>query len=86
MSEPTSDDERWLLDQPRTHEAIFWGLVLAFVAFLLADFGYHKHPEYDFEGWFGFFSIFGVVAYLGLVAVATGLGVLLRREEDYYDE
>ncbi len=81
-----NDEPLWWLDHQKNRDKVFYAVVVAFFGFLLADFAYHKHTEFSFEGWFGFFSIYGVVAYLGLVGLATLLGLLLKRSEDYYDE
>lgn len=80
------DERTWWLDDKKNRDKIFYAVVIGFVALLLSDAFYHKHPEFEFEHWFGFHSIYGVTAYLGLVAVATGLGLILRRPEDYYDD
>ena len=80
------DERTWWLDHKRNRDKIFYGVVVLFVGLLFTDALYPKHPEFEFEGWFGLFSIYGLVAYLGLVATATGLGLLIRRPEDYYDD
>ncbi len=57
--------------------------VLCFLVTLL-DFIIHKHSEH---GWnfFGFYSLYGFVACVILVLVATAMRRRVMRDEDYYD-
>jgi hypothetical protein len=50
----------------------------------------NKNGQYDpsrFEGetWFGFYSVYGFMSCVVLVAVATVMRKFLMREENYYD-
>jgi hypothetical protein len=36
------------------------------------------------DGWLGFGAAFGFLSCLAMVLVAKGLGVVLKRDEDYY--
>jgi len=38
------------------------------------------------DGWLGFAAIFGFVSCLLMVLVAKALGLVLKRDEDYYKE
>ena len=38
------------------------------------------------DGWFGFGAVFGFLSCLLMVLVAKGLGLFLKRPEDYYDD
>ena len=38
------------------------------------------------DGWFAFGAIFGFLSCLAMVLVAKGLGYVLKRGEDYYDD
>ena len=82
---PAADEKRYWLDDKRNIDKIFYALVAACVATVLADFTYHKHGHFDFEEWTGFNAAFGFFAYVGLVLTATQLRRLLKRDEDYYD-
>lgn len=56
------------------------GLVLSI------DLFYHKHAIFPWEGYFGFYAVFGFVACVVLVIVAKYfLRPLVMRKEDYYD-
>jgi len=38
------------------------------------------------DGWFGFGAAFGFLACVLMVLVAKGLGLVLKRDQDYYRE
>ena len=44
-----------------------------------------RHTERPWEGWPGFYAVYGFVACVLLVLTATQLRKVLMREEDYYD-
>ena len=57
---------------------------------LSLDFIIHRHPsfaagEFTAEGWFGFYAIYGFIACVLLVLIATQLRKILMRAEDYHD-
>ena len=51
----------------------------------LLGFAALRHAERSWEGWPGFYAIFGFVACAALVLIAKELRKLLMRDEDYYD-
>ncbi len=73
------------LAHPRAVRLIVKTLVAVCALLLLADLAYHKHSEFAFEQWFGFFPLFGFAAYCFIVAAAKQLRSLVMRDEDYYD-
>ncbi len=73
------------LDDKRNVDKIFYGLVLVGGGLFLADLLYHKHVNFPFEGWFGFFAWYGFVACVSLVLAAKGLRKLVKRDMDYYE-
>jgi hypothetical protein len=52
----------------------------------LADFFYHKHVNFAFEHWFGFFAWYGFVCCVALVLLAKQIRKLVKRDEDYYGD
>ena len=86
MRTTMDSDKKYWLDNPRNVKKIIYVLYLVCALLLLADFGYHKHTHFEFEGWWGFFGLLGLVAYVALVLAAKVVRVLLKREEDYYDQ
>ena len=80
-----ANEREYWLDKPSSVDLIIKILIAACIVVVLADFGYHKHGHFGFQGWFAFDAVFGFVAYVGLVNSAKGLRKLLMRREDYYD-
>ncbi len=46
---------------------------------------YHKHGHFDIENIFGFYGIYGAVAYAFIVLAGTLFRKVIKREENYYD-
>ena len=90
MTDPTSPADRperqYWLDNRRNVDKIFYGLVLICAGLFLADFFYHKHVNFKFENWFGFFAWYSFVYCIVLVLLAKQMRKLLKRGEDYYDD
>ncbi len=59
-----------------------WAVGLALVGL---DLIVHRHAETPFDGWFGFFGVYGFVACVSLVIAAKGLRRIVMRAEDYYE-
>ncbi len=84
----TSQDQgerRWWLDDPRNVTKIVWTLAVVCALLLTADAFYHRHAPFAIEHLFGFYALFGFVAYVGLIFLAKRLRAILMRPEDYYD-
>ena len=57
----------------------------ACVVLLVLDAVIHRHVVHPFEGMFGFYPLYGFVACVLLVLVATQMRRVVGRPEDYYD-
>lgn len=73
------------LDHPRHADLIVWGLGVICALLLGASLLIEKHGPFAIEHVFGFYGFFSFIAGVGVVIVARGLRVLLKRPEDYYD-
>ena len=80
-----NEDKKYWLDDPRNVNKFVFTLYAVCIVLLGADLLDHKHSHFDFEEVFGFFGLFGFVAFVGLDLAAKVLRKLLKREEDYYD-
>ena len=53
---------------------------------LLTDIFYHRHVIHAWEDIFGFYALYGFVACVALVRIATQMRKVIMRDEDYYDD
>ena len=84
MSEPQQPDH-WLA-RPATIK-LLWRVFIAVLAVLvLAQVFIYVKGYFGVDGWFGFGAVFGFLSCLAMVLVAKGLGLFLKRPEDYYDD
>ncbi len=81
MAEP----KNYWLDRSENVSKLYRGLWLVGVALLSIDLLLHKHEEFDFATWFGFYGFFGFFACVVLVLIAKKLRGVLMRPEDYYE-
>jgi len=56
------------------------------IGVLLFDLVYHRHVAHPWENLWGFYALFGFVAYVALVLAAKEMRKVLMRRETYYDE
>lgn len=77
-------DKHWLV-RGSTIRLLWWigGIILA--ALTVGDVAVHGHTVFGIEGSFAFYSWFGLLACVGMVLFAKGLGAFLKRRDDYYD-
>ncbi len=85
MSSPQQEKRYWL-DDSRNVDKIVYGLYAVCAVLVLLDRVYHKHTHFNFEDWFGFYGFFGFVACVGLVLASKAMRLVVRRDEDYYDQ
>ena len=83
---PVNPEKKYWLDNPHNVQKIVYALYAICALLVLADFFYHKHTHFPMEGWGGFFGSFGLAACVALVLAAKLMRIVLKREEDYYDE
>jgi hypothetical protein len=78
-------DKSHFFDKPanvRLVLRVFYGLC---ALLLIGDLVIHRHVLHPWERLFGFYPLFGFVACVLLVLVATQMRKLLMRDEDYYE-
>jgi hypothetical protein len=79
------DERRYWLDDPGNVTKFVWALALVYVLLLLADALVEKHGAFAIEDVFGFYALFGFIAYVALIFLGKGLRALVMRPEDYYE-
>ena len=93
MEDITDTDERkrWL-DKPGSTGVLYRILLVICGLLLVADvldllhILYHKHGHYTAESWFGFYPIFGFIAYSLIVGAGWIWRRVVMRGEDYYGD
>ena len=84
MSESNHDDH-WLV-RPRTIR-LLWQIFAGILALtVLAQVGVKIKGYVGVDSWFGFGAFFGFAACVAMVLFAKLLGLVLKRDEHYYDE
>lgn len=66
--------------------AVLCAVLLIFDLFDLRHLFYHKHVHYEVEHWFGFYPLFGFLAYSFIVLAGRIWRRVVMREEDYYGD
>lgn len=79
------DEKPHIWDNPRNVKRLLWVVYAICAGLFLADFIVHRHIYHPWEGFPGFYAIYGWVACVTLVLVAKELRKILIRSEDYYD-
>lgn len=71
----------------RTPDLIFFGLAIVSVLLVLIEFVLPaRHEKVEIANSYGFYAIYGFVAFSFVVIMGHPLGKLLRRDENYYDD
>lgn len=76
--------EYWL-DSSENVTRLYRGLWALGIALLAIDLALHKHEDFAFAAWIGFYCLFGFFACVVLVLVAKRLRGVLMRDENYYE-
>jgi hypothetical protein len=77
--------DHWLV-RPRTIRRLWLAFVAILALTVLAGLVVEVHPHFAVEGLFGFNAAYGFLACAALILVAKGIGLVLKRREDYYDD
>jgi hypothetical protein len=80
-----SEQRKYWLDRSGNVTKLYRGVWAIGIALIAADLFMHKHEEFGFAGWLGFYALFGFVACVTLVLTAKALRRILKRPEDYYE-
>ncbi len=87
MANKTGNQEKtYIFDDPKNIKRVLWGLYFVCGLTVLLDFVIHRHVDHPLEAVWGFYCIYGFVACVILVLIATEMRKVLMRKEDYYDE
>ena len=84
MNEPQQDDH-WLA-RPATIKLLWRVFIVVLVALVLVQAFVYVKGYFGIDGWFGFGAAFGFLSCFAMVVFAKGLGYVLKRPEDYYEQ
>jgi len=74
------------LTRPATIRKLWWGSSVLLVLTVLAQLLVYTKGYFTVDGWFGFGALYGFLSCLLMVLFAKGLGVFLKRPNNYYAE
>lgn len=77
-------DDHWLA-RPTTIKLLWRVFAVVLALTVLAQLVFGVKGYFGMDGWFAFGAVFGFLSCLAMVLVAKGLGVVLKRGEDYYE-
>ena len=79
-------DDKHFFDKPANVNIVL-RIFYAICALLLAiDIFHHRHVVHAWEKLFGFYPLYGFIACVALVLIATQMRKILMRREDYYED
>lgn len=79
-----NDEELHWLVRPATIRKLWQIFSVVLALTVAAQLFIYVKGYFVVDGWFGFGAVFGFLSCLAMVLFAKGLGVFLKRNEDYY--
>lgn len=73
-------------DRPDVRRKLWILLFVVCALTVVPDFFIHRHPHFGFDGFIGFYAVFGFVACAALILISKIIGRVLKVKEDYYDQ
>ena len=80
-----NEAKHWLV-RPRTIRWLWIAFALILAGLALGDYFVHGHPSFAVDGTFAFYAWYGLLTSMAMVLFSKGLGVLLKRRDDYYHD
>ena len=81
-----SNENPGFFEKPGTIKVLWVLLFGVCLLTLVPDFFIHRHPHFAYDDFFGFFAVLGFIACALLIIAAKGIGLMLKKKEDYYDD
>ena len=82
----TSDDDTTYQNRNDLKDMIFRLLLALCILLVVLELVVHRHSTFAWEGWLGFYAVWGFVSLFGVVIIGKQLRRFIKRREDYYDE
>ena len=78
-------EKQHIFDKPENVTRLLRGFYAVCALLFVLDFILHRHIAHSWENLPAFYAIFGFIACVVLVLIATEMRKVLMRKEDYYD-
>ena len=72
--------------RPQTIRWLWTGFSVVLALTVVLQFVVKVKGYFGIDGWLGFAAVFGFLCCVAMVLVAKGLGLFLKRKEDFYDD
>ena len=82
----TSDDDATHQNSNDLKNMLFRLLLALRILLVVLELVVHRHSTFAWEGWLGFYAVWGFVSLFGVVIIGKQLRRFIKRREDYYDE
>ena len=82
----TSDNDATHQNRSDLKDMIFRLLLALCILLAVLELVVHRHSTFAWEGWLGFYAVWGFVSLFGVVIIGKQLRRFIKRREDYYDE
>lgn len=79
-------DKEYYFDKPENVNFVLRIFYAICCLLVVADIFVHRHVIHSWEDIFGFYAIYGFVACVALVRIATQMRKIIMRDEDYYND
>ena len=86
VADPVAGEKQHIFDKPKNVRNLLRVFYVICLALIVGDFFVHRHIEHPLEETFGFYGLYGFIACVLLVLVATEMRKVLMRKEDYYQD
>jgi len=77
--------ELTIFDKPRNVKILLICFYASLAILLAIDFFIEKHVAFGWEGYPDFFAAYGFISCVGLIYIAKLLRLLVKRDENYYE-
>lgn len=85
QQQPTPSNDHWLV-RASTIRMLWLGGCTVLAVTVFAEFLFPIKGFFSVDNWPGFAAVFGFLSCVAMIAIAKLLGVVLKRQQDYYGE
>ena len=82
----SDSDSKDYLSRPQTIRRLWWGFSIVLALTVAAQLVIYVKGYFVVDSWFGFGAIYGFLSCLLMVLAAKGLGYILKKPADFYQQ